>query len=366
MLPLTVVHLLTYNSSAAVMKSVESVLAQHGFELGVNLILEFTDNASTNGIADQVEKVFGAKFPIYRNRENLGFCGAQNQAVYRFLKSGARYLLLLNPDAALEPSALSFLVNAIETAPDLGIASPLLLRGDAELTRLEPPIVDAAGMRMTRELRHLDRGSGEVFNERYAVGGEVFGGSGACLLLRRDCVEDLLLDGGEREADVDRLYPQLARGRNERSLLFDEAFFAYREDADLAWRAQHLGWRTIFVPEARGVHERRVVPEKRAALPPELNRLGVRNRFLLQGNNLTWQVAWVTLLWGVVTRNLLVLFGVVLRERTSLSAFRDLFILWGRARARRRAIKRRLAGRPERASIAPWFAGHELGKVQGV
>ena len=35
---------------------------------------------------------------------------------------------------------------------------------------------------------------------------------------------------------------------------FDEDFFAYFEDADLAWRAQRRGWRSIFVPDARGWH----------------------------------------------------------------------------------------------------------------
>ena len=43
---------------------------------------------------------------------------------------------------------------------------------------------------------------------------------------------------------------------------FDEDFFAYREDADLAWRAQLLGWSCLYVPEAIARHGRRVTPEQ--------------------------------------------------------------------------------------------------------
>ena len=67
---------------------------------------------------------------------------------------------------------------------------------------------------------------------------------------------------------------------------FDEAFFAYREDADLAWRAQWMGWRCLYVPEAQGHHVRRVLPERRAELPAEINMHSFKNRFLLRIKNM--------------------------------------------------------------------------------
>jgi GT2 family glycosyltransferase len=36
--------------------------------------------------------------------------------------------------------------------------------------------------------------------------------------------------------------------------LFDEDFFAYLEDADLAWRARRAGWRCLYAPTARVLH----------------------------------------------------------------------------------------------------------------
>ena len=35
---------------------------------------------------------------------------------------------------------------------------------------------------------------------------------------------------------------------------FDESFFLYLEDVDVAWRARARGWRALYVPEAVAVH----------------------------------------------------------------------------------------------------------------
>jgi GT2 family glycosyltransferase len=61
----------------------------------------------------------------------------------------------------------------------------------------------------------------------------------------------------------------------------------YREDADVAWRAQLLGWRCIYTPHARGYHVRNVLPGNRRALPPVINMHSVKNRFLMRMKNIT-------------------------------------------------------------------------------
>ncbi len=68
---------------------------------------------------------------------------------------------------------------------------------------------------------------------------------------------------------------------------FDPDFFVYREDADVAWRAQLMGWRCIYTPLARGYHVRNVLPGNRRALPPEINMHSVKNRFLMRIKNMT-------------------------------------------------------------------------------
>jgi hypothetical protein len=66
---------------------------------------------------------------------------------------------------------------------------------------------------------------------------------------------------------------------------FDADFFAYREDADVAWRAQLLGWRCIYTPAAVGWHVRSVVPGKRRSITPSIKMHSVTNRFLMRIKN---------------------------------------------------------------------------------
>ena len=93
----------------------------------------------------------------------------------------------------------------------------------------------------------------------------VFGASAAAALYRRAMIDDVAVDGD----------------------FFDPDFFAYREDADVAWRAQLLGWRCIYTPAAVAYHVRTVTPANRRSLPPVINMHSVKNRFLMRIKNAT-------------------------------------------------------------------------------
>jgi hypothetical protein len=193
-------------------------------------------------------------------------------------------------------------------------------------------------MVFTKALRHLDRGSNEEERGQYNDAEEVVGGTGACLFFTRECLEDLIVPAIPFDMDLAHVYPELCLTKRERAELFDEAFFAYREDADLAWRSRILGWRCLYVPSAIGYHIRRVLPERRGSLPPLLNRLSVRNRFLLQLNNLTSEVGIKALILGVVLRNILVLVAAFTLERSSMQGVREAWTLRRRALSRRKMI----------------------------
>jgi GT2 family glycosyltransferase len=125
--------------------------------------------------------------------------------------------------------------------------------------------LDSTGIIMLRNQRHLDRGADEPDLGQYDRPEDVFGPSGAAALYRRAALEDVAFDGQ----------------------YFDEDFFAYREDADLAWRCRLFGWTSLYVPAAVARHRRRVTPERRGALPSIINYHSVKNRFLLRINNMT-------------------------------------------------------------------------------
>ena len=86
------------------------------------------DNASTDGAPELV----AAEFPevrLIRNRENLGFAKANNQAA---AVASGRYLFFLNNDTIVPPGAIASLAAYLDTHPDTAIVGPKLCRPNGE------------------------------------------------------------------------------------------------------------------------------------------------------------------------------------------------------------------------------------------
>jgi GT2 family glycosyltransferase len=248
-------------------------------------------------------------------------------------------MLILNPDVGLSPTCLGEMLRTLSSETKQGIVTPKLMRAADDLAPLGSKTIDAAGMILTPSIRHFDRGSGEIDSGAYERVEEVFGATGACLLISRECLSALALSPEVSDELVWNLYPELKDGSQGRVRLFDEAFFAYREDADLSWRAGRMGWRCVYTPAAVAAHVRVVTPERRSQLPMILNRLSVRNRFLLQLNNWDLSCGFASLVCGIFLRNVLVIVGVLVREQSSIPGMLEAIRLAPRARAIYRTTK---------------------------
>ncbi len=334
---------LTAHNPTIIRKSLEALLLQSEFTLGKNLFIRICDNGSTDQTANFLQDlVAGRDIYFQNNPENLGFSGAHNQSVYKFLNSNCNYLLILNPDLVLDPKAISELLAGLKANPQAGIAGAKLYRGDDNLNLVSPLTLDSAGMILTNNLRHLDRGSDQPDLGQFDLPEFVFGITGACQLIKKAAVQKLLLPVNPYQNCLYQIYPQLQAGLAERYELFDESFFAYREDADLCWRANNQGIKSFYQPRATGIHRRVVLPTNRKKLSSDLNYLGVRNRFLLQINNYSFGKKPQALLPGIVFRNLLVIVASLTVERTSWRAFLDLRKLFLRAYKNRKVLLGRL------------------------
>ena len=328
------IHIVTWNSADTIARCIDHARAQRGFTLGDDLIIRVTDNASSDDTVQRVRSLGEVNgLELSTNRANLGFCGAHNQGAARCVEGTFDAMLILNPDVGLSPNCLAEMVKALSSESKRGIVTPKLMRAADDLSPLASKTIDAAGMILTPSIRHFDRGSGEVDSGAYERVEEVFGATGACLLISRECILSLALSSQVSDESVWTLYPELKDGSQHRVRLFDEAFFAYREDADLSWRAGRMGWRCVYAPGALATHVRVVTPERRSQLPTILNRLSVRNRFLLQLNNWDLSCGLASLCCGVFLRNALVIVGVLVRERSSIPGLLEAIRLAPRARA---------------------------------
>jgi hypothetical protein len=177
-----------------------------------------------NAAADAEAKLapFQGRVRLIRNRENVGFARANNQAA---AVAAGEYLLFLNSDTRVDPDAFARLVDFADSRPDAGAVGPLVLNPDGSFqlstgrpislcSEFHQKMIAAPRARRTDPRRLRTREVGWV--------------SGCCLLVRR--------------AD----FPG---GR-----VFDEGIFLYFEDSELCARLRKAGRKVFFHPAARIVH----------------------------------------------------------------------------------------------------------------
>lgn len=274
------VNIVTFNSASDIVACLDSLKDQtfHNFRIHV------LDNASVD---ETVQRVAACDVDLIQSSVNTGFAKGHNELIRSF---PGDYVLILNPDTILRPNFLEELVAALNARPDAASATGKLLRMDGAT-------IDSTGILMLRNQRHLDRGAGEPDLGQYDKPEDVFGPSGAAALYRTAALIDVAFDGQ----------------------YFDEDFFAYREDADLAWRCRLLGWNSIYVPAAVALHRRLVTPERRAQLSALINYHSVKNRFLLRFNDMT-RALYFRDFWPITLRDAAVVGYVLIREWSSLGA----------------------------------------------
>lgn len=323
------VTIVTYNSGRYIKRCLESVLAQKGPKFEVIVI----DNHSTDGTRDILES-YEDRCTIVYNDRNVGFAAAQNQAI-RLARGN--WVLTLNPDVLLMPYFIQALLEAGRLDNRIGTVCGKLLVMSPDFNIDARPRVDSTGIYFTPYLRHLDRGSRQIDNGHYLKREYVFGATAAAALYRREMIDDISIDGE----------------------FFDSDFFVYREDADVAWRAQLLGWRCLYTPYARGYHVRAVLPGNRRALPKEINMHSVKNRFLMRVKNITGDL--YRRYWLPITlRDLVVLGCCLLYEHYSLKAFCHVLRSLPRLLAKRRWIMARKRVSDE--YMAAWFQYHPVSR----
>lgn len=176
------------------------------------------DNGSTDGSVSYVEHHF-PRVRLICNKTNLGFAAANNQAIRA---TETEFVVTLNNDTEVEPIWLEELVRVAELDERVGALSSKMLFAS------RPTMINSAGIALDRAGIAWDWQGGETDDPGESDPVEVFGACAGAAMYRRAMLDDVGL--------------------------FDERFFAYLEDVDLAWRAQWAGWRALSVPTARVLH----------------------------------------------------------------------------------------------------------------
>lgn len=276
-----------------------------GFDSGLVI-----DNASTDATAEVAADHGTPRLGLdrrvpYTEAMNRGLAAAQGEVV-----------AMLQADTFLDPGYLAAGVRPFAD-PTVGSVAPKLLRTLGPRIDERLPLIDAAAMSFDRRRKNALVGHGRPASA-YASRAEAFGADGAGALWRREALRDCMIE--------DRA--------------FDENMPGWGCDADLAWRAQLLGWRAIYEPTAVVHHIRSYSPTTRALATPADRRTQFRNRLLMMAKNDAWDDLSGDL-GTLLGYEFLALGYALLRERELLGGYREALARLPEARRQRAIIQRR-------------------------
>ncbi len=244
-----------FNRRELLWACLQSLAQQQGVRFEVIVV----DNGSSDGSAEMVENQFAAdgrfSLQVIRNRENRGFCGANNQGIG--IASG-QFVALLNNDAEAEPGWLEELWKALARRDDMGMAASKILVYE------DPRRIDKVGHLIYPDGQNRGRGSGEIDRGQFDKLEEVLWPDGCAALYRKSMLDEI---GG-----------------------FDEDLFAYGDDAELGMRARVAGWGCLYVPTAVVRHHRGATL---GVLSSRRLELIERNRVLLAVRHFPVSLLWL-------------------------------------------------------------------------
>jgi GT2 family glycosyltransferase len=223
--------IVNYDSGDFLLPCVSSALSQ------VDEVVVVDNNSRDHSLL-QLEAAFPSepKLLVVRNRKNLGFAAGCNIGAEH---SSGKYLFFLNPDCVLEPDCVNRLLRVLDDRQDVGMVGGLLVNPDGTEQaggRRAIPTPWRSFVRAFGLSRFADRWPRLFFDfhlhkqplPTHPI--EVEAISGACMLVHRAAM----------------------RGVGH----WDEGYFLHCEDLDLSMTVRGRGWKIMFVPDARIVHDK--------------------------------------------------------------------------------------------------------------
>lgn len=260
------ISIVTWNSEHVIAKLLDSIRAQQGDALKKVYVFDNNSQDQTRAIVSRYPEI-----TLISSSRNIGFSGGHNTV---FALVDTPYVICVNPDVVLTPNFLVIIAAATARYPDSASFGGKLLRAQGLKQPHKSGIVDCTGLQRAPWGSITNRGEGKHDDGSYDAEQVVFGHSGALAVYSLSAMQSV-----SREGEY-----------------FDNDFFAYKEDADLAWRLQRAGYTAHYIPKAVAYHERHV----RRALFSRSRRatqyLSYRNHLYMLIKNIDGKTV---MLWGL-------------------------------------------------------------------
>ena len=211
-LPFVSVIIINYNGRKFLDECIKSLHTQSYKDFEIIIV----DNASIDDSIEIIESNF-PEIRIIRNQLNLGYAGGLNAGI-RVARGS--YIMTLNNDTKVESRCIEYLVDVMARNKHIGMCATKMLFPDFR--------INSTGICISRSGAAWDRGMFEADEGQYDTVEEIFAPCAGAAMYRRAMFDEIGL--------------------------FDEDFFLYMEDVDLAFRGHLAGWKCLYVPQSVVYH----------------------------------------------------------------------------------------------------------------
>ncbi len=216
--------IVNWNTKDLLISCISSVYQTLSDSISYEIIV--VDNGSKDGSSDAIRRIY-PQVRLIQNKRNLGFACANNKA-FRIMKG--RYALLLNTDCTLTEGAVENLFYFMEKRPEAGACCGQLLNPDGSKQNSFsnfPSLLEFLTNKSLLKIIWPSKFPGKYISYDKPI--EVDSCIGACMMIRKKALKDIGY--------------------------FDEDYFFFFEETDLAYRLKKAGWKIYFVPHAKIYHE---------------------------------------------------------------------------------------------------------------
>ncbi|OGY41727.1 MAG: hypothetical protein A2Y82_02495 [Candidatus Buchananbacteria bacterium RBG_13_36_9] len=326
-MPKISIHLVVWNGEKYLEDCLNSILEQTYQDYLLIIIDNGSVDKSVRLIENQFLPVFGEKMRLIKNKENLGFARAHNQAI---LWTDSDFILVLNQDVILEKNFLEEVIKFCEQKKNFGSATGKILRWQFELTddlkkSQKTDIIDSLGLKIFKSQRTIDIAAGLKDSQEFNSQKEIFGVAAACAVYSRKAIADV-------------------RYKDE---FFDNDFFSYKEDVDLAYRLQWRNWPSFYLPSAVAYHKRSAKSQEKLSFFTSLklrknkarfvNYHSYKNHLFVLKKNLGWK-NYVHNFFPIFFYELKKFLYILFFEWSTLSGLKDYFAKKKKMKEKRKFI----------------------------
>lgn len=211
--------IVTYNNISTIAKTLETLF---GETKDIDFKLYVLDNGSSDGTPEYIEKNY-PDVTVIRSGKNVGF-GAGHNIIINQVES--KYHAVINPDIVLTQNAVKKMADYMDENPDIGLLSPRICFPDGRdqiLGKRNPHLKYLVASRLRGDEPSKLLKEYAMLDCDLSKPTEIENATGCFMFIRTDILKSI---GG-----------------------FDDGFFMYFEDADLARRVNEVS-RCVYYPDA--------------------------------------------------------------------------------------------------------------------